>query len=78
MNHRVINKSCPGHEKFKTIQIDYHINGGRKEDGTHFSGAYRTAYLPNSKEGKDILRMLEVAFERKLTFTVGTSVTTGV
>ena len=63
---------CCGYENEGTIIIDYHFPNGKK-----YSGTSRTAYLPNNKEGKEILGLLKVSFDRKLTFTVGTSVTTG-
>ena len=63
---------CYGYEKEGTIIIEYHFPNGKK-----YSGTSRTAYLPNNKEGKEILGLLKVSFDRKLTFTVGTSVTTG-
>ncbi len=37
-------------------------------DGKWFEGASRNGYLPNNEEGKNVLKMLVVAFERKLTF----------
>lgn len=46
-------------------------------NGTGYTGTNRTAYLPNNREGREVLAMLKVAFDRKLTFTVGTSITTG-
>ena len=49
-----------------------HPNPGKKYDSTH-----RTAYLPDNKEGKQVLALLKTAFDARLTFTVGTSVTTG-
>jgi len=33
--------------------------------------------LPDTPEGRQVFRLLKVAFERKLIFTVGRSVTTG-
>jgi deltex-like protein len=63
---------CDGYENEKTIIIDYNFPSGKG-----YSGTYRTAYLPNNKEGKEILGLLKVCFDRKLTFVVGTSVTTG-
>ena len=54
-------------------QKSYHDNPGV----TH--GSKRaTAYLPNNQEGQDLLKRLKYAFSRGLTFTVGTSATTGV
>ena len=55
-----------------TIVIQYNI-----PSGPGFSGTSRTSYLPNTKEGREVLALLKVAFDRRLTFTVGTSVTTG-
>jgi len=33
--------------------------------------------LPDNKQGREVLSLLKLAFERKLIFTVGKSVTTG-
>ena len=63
---------CEGYEDIGTIIIDYHFPSGK-----NYSGTSRTAYLPNNKEGKEVLGLLKVCFDRKLTFVVGTSVTTG-
>jgi len=68
---------CAGYERYGTHQIDYHFSSGKKKDGTHYSGTSRTAFLPDCPEGKEVLALLRKAFDRKLTFTVGTSVTTG-
>jgi deltex-like protein len=35
------------------------------------------AFLPNNPEGRELLALLRTAFNRKLVFTVGRSVTTG-
>jgi deltex-like protein len=35
------------------------------------------AYLPDTPEGREVLHLLEKCFERRLTFTVGRSITTG-
>uniref|UniRef100_A0A4W2FGM5 E3 ubiquitin-protein ligase n=1 Tax=Bos indicus x Bos taurus TaxID=30522 RepID=A0A4W2FGM5_BOBOX len=46
--------------------------------GERFSGIRRTAYLPDNKEGNEVLRLLRRAFDQKLIFTVGESRTLGV
>ena len=46
-------------------------------DGTQYSGTSRTAYLPGNPQGIECLGLLIVAFQRKLSFLVGTSLTTG-
>jgi deltex-like protein len=45
--------------------------------GTPYKGITRVCYLPNNDEGRKILAMLEIAFKRKLVFTIGNSRTTG-
>jgi hypothetical protein len=67
---------CAGFPKDQTIVISYSFNDGYI-DGHRYTGTYRTAYLPYNEEGIITLGMLKVAFDRKLTFVVGTSVTTG-
>lgn len=54
------------------IQKAYHPNPGRPYKGTQ-----RTAYLPNNREGKEVLGLLRRAFDARLVFTVGDSRTTG-
>ena len=67
-----INQRCAGYN-CDTILIQYNFPNGNGYTGTH-----RNAYLPNNKEGREVLALLKVAFDRKLTFTVGTSITTGI
>ena len=45
--------------------------------GKPYKGITRTAYLPNTRQGREILNLLEVAFDRRLVFTIGSSRTTG-
>ena len=42
-----------------------------------YTGISRTAFLPDNAEGRQILKLLDIAFKRKLTFTIGQSRTTG-
>lgn len=69
----------PGQEcKDGAYVIDYKFQGGYVP-GTkdYYRGDARTAYLPYNAKGKEALSMLIEAFKRKLTFLVGTSLTTG-
>ena len=68
-------KKCSGYKE-NTIVICYNIPSGI-QNNKPFSGTSRTCYLPNNKEGREVLALLKIAFDRKLTFVVGTSVTTG-
>ncbi|XP_030276932.1 uncharacterized protein LOC115583862 isoform X2 [Sparus aurata] len=75
--------SLPGFEDCGTIVIDYYIPSGKQTErhpnpGQRYHGTSRTAYLPDNKEGKEVLRLLRRAFNQKLIFTVGTSTTTGI
>uniref|UniRef100_A0A8C6E6C7 E3 ubiquitin-protein ligase n=1 Tax=Moschus moschiferus TaxID=68415 RepID=A0A8C6E6C7_MOSMO len=55
------------------LQMKKHPNPGKR-----FSGIQRTAYLPDNKEGNEVLDLLCRAFDQKLIFTVGESRTSGV
>jgi len=70
------NVKCSGFD-VSSICIDYTFPGGKKDDGTAFTGTHRRAFLPNNNDGLKILGFFKVGFDRKLIFTVGTSVTTG-
>ncbi|CAK6955689.1 uncharacterized protein LOC128355481 [Scomber scombrus] len=74
--------SLPGFQTCGTIVIDYDIQSGKQtarhpNPGEWYSGIRREAYLPDNKEGKEVLRLLKRAFDQKLIFTIGTSRTTG-
>ncbi|XP_057217699.1 E3 ubiquitin-protein ligase DTX3L [Triplophysa rosa] len=82
MNVSRDNSSLPGYERYGTIIINYHIPNGIQQDehpnpGRSYQGAARTAYLPDSSEGRKVLKLLERAFDQRLTFTIGHSSTTG-
>lgn len=83
MSTFVVRSSLPGYESCGTIEITYDIEGGiqtkeHPNPGERFSGIRRTAYLPDNKEGNEVLRLLRRAFDQKLIFTVGESRTLGV
>ncbi|XP_044293869.1 E3 ubiquitin-protein ligase DTX3L [Varanus komodoensis] len=74
--------SLPGYEGYGTIEIHYHILDGfqaanHPNPGRRFYGTHRNAYLPDNKEGNEIMRLLRRAFDQKLIFTVGQSRTSG-
>lgn len=74
--------SLPGYENYETIIIHYYIPSGiQKEEhpspGQNYQGASRTAYLPDTKEGRTVLELLRQAFDQRLIFTVGQSSTSG-
>ena len=59
------------------IVIQYSFQSGYLPDGTRYSGTSRTSFLPGTPEGIECLGLLILSFQRKLTFLVGTSITTG-
>ena len=74
--------SLAGHPHVGTIVITYNIpsgvqGAGHPHPGVPFSGTHRIAYLPDNAEGKQVLSLLKVCFERRHTFSVGRSLTTG-
>jgi hypothetical protein len=68
--------SLKGFEKCNTIEIIYSFPNGTM-NGHKYDGTERVAFLPDNKEGREVLELLKICFERRLTFKVGTSVTTG-
>lgn len=85
MKITILPQPLPGYRGVGTIQITYCINDGiQGPEHPHPGRPYRaigfprTAYLPNNQKGKKVLGLLQEAFDRKLIFTIGTSVTTGI
>lgn len=64
---------CSGYENYDTIVIEYNIPTTSERAGTR-----RRAFLPTTDEGFEVLGLLKVCFDRKLIFTIGRSVTTGI
>lgn len=68
----------------KYVQIEYNFPSGIQDSrhpnpGKPYSGTFRMAYvsLEHMEEGEEILKLLKIAFEQRLIFTIGTSLTTG-
>ncbi|XP_019620777.1 PREDICTED: E3 ubiquitin-protein ligase DTX3L-like [Branchiostoma belcheri] len=75
-------QSLPGHPDCGRIQIHYSVPSGTQEEchpnpGKPYRGTERDAFLPDNTGGREVLRLLKKAFDNRLVFTVGTSVTTG-
>ncbi|KAM6421404.1 E3 ubiquitin-protein ligase DTX3L [Rhynochetos jubatus] len=82
MTTRTIPLTLPGHPGTSTIEITYSMHSGiqtssHPNPGQPYYATTRVAYLPDSKEGREILQLLNKAFKQKLIFTVGQSRTTG-
>nr|XP_009942546.1 PREDICTED: E3 ubiquitin-protein ligase DTX3L [Opisthocomus hoazin] len=83
MSTRVMSTSLPGYAGCGTIEITYSMYSGiqtsnHPNPGKPYSATTRLAYLPDNKEGREVLQLLRRAFNQKLIFTVGHSRTTGV
>ena len=84
---------CDGYPGKGTIVINYNVDffsnlyfqlflfyikmKGGSNSQCSFSPTYRDAYIPNTEEGQEVLKLLKTCFKRRLIFTIGTSVTTG-
>ncbi|EMP27675.1 Protein deltex-4 [Chelonia mydas] len=84
MEYHLIPHSLPGHPDCKTIRIIYNIAPGvqgpeHPNPGKGFTarGFPRHCYLPDSEKGRKVLKLLLVAWDRRLIFAIGTSSTTG-
>ncbi|NXO07480.1 DTX3L ligase, partial [Oriolus oriolus] len=82
MSTTTIRSSLPGYPNCGTIKIEYFMEGGTQTSshpnpGQYYRPTHRIAFLPDNKEGREILQLLRRAFDQKLIFTVGQSRTTG-
>lgn len=72
---------CEGHG-MGTIQITYNFQSGiqsyiHPSPGTSYHAISRTAFLPQTSEGRVLLARLQDAFRHGLIFRIGTSLTNG-
>ncbi|XP_069107171.1 uncharacterized protein [Argopecten irradians] len=82
MSYFKTRESVAGYESCGTIVIEYDIPDGIQTErhpnpGVRYKGLHRSAFLPDNPDGNRILALLMKAFDKKLIFTVGTSITTG-
>ncbi|KAK3083968.1 hypothetical protein FSP39_006082 [Pinctada imbricata] len=84
MEYHRLPQPLTSYEGCQTIQILYHISPGvqgpeHPHPGKRYScrGFPRVCYLPDNERGRKVLKLLTVAWKRRLTFTIGMSTTTG-
>jgi len=84
MAHRIVSTPLPGHSGCGTIEITFMFSPGIQGHEHPHPGQYyhpvgfpRTAFLPDNQEGLKALHGLYLAWEQRLLFTVGRSITTG-
>ncbi|XP_060080184.1 uncharacterized protein LOC132559570 [Ylistrum balloti] len=75
-------KSLPGYSGCGVINIIYSFPSGiqgpdHPTPGKHYQGITRCAYLPDNEKGRLVAKLLKIAFDRKLVFTIGRSRTSG-
>ncbi|KAJ4925739.1 hypothetical protein JOQ06_018459 [Pogonophryne albipinna] len=74
----ILNRDLPGHPMDKTLQINYIFPGGIQTDkhphpGQPYPGLRLCAYLPDSRDGRRVLKLLDQAFNTELLFSVVTN-----
>jgi len=84
MTHRLLRSPLPGHSDCGTIELHFMFSPGvqgaeHPHPGHYYTpvGFPRTAFLPDSTDGVKALHGLYLAWEQRLLFTVGRSITTG-
>ena len=77
MSYKVIPKGLPGFENYHSIQITYNFQNGTQSpkhpspgDPYFAIGFPKTAFLPDTEQGRSILEMLEKSFNLGHTFVV--------
>ncbi|XP_050406444.1 uncharacterized protein LOC126821890 [Patella vulgata] len=80
MEHHILHAHLEGFSHCDTIEIIYSFNDGiqsanHPRPGYPFKGKTETAYLPDNMEGREILKLLKLAFDKRLIFTVSPDVT---
>lgn len=71
------NRFCDGYKGHGIWEIRYDFPDGKLPNGTKYRGTRRHAFIPDVPEGREALALLVKSFERRMSFIVGTSVTTG-
>ncbi|XP_031156017.1 E3 ubiquitin-protein ligase DTX3L1 [Sander lucioperca] len=74
----ILHRDLPGFPDDNTIQINYIFPDGIQTEkqphpGHPYAGLRLCAYLPDNREGRRVLKLLEKAFNQQLLFTVATN-----
>ncbi|XP_037031590.1 uncharacterized protein LOC119071063 [Bradysia coprophila] len=70
MTTSIVATPCQGYEEYHSIRVQYTIECPSYQ-------LNRTAFLPDNDEGNELLRLLRIAWDRRICFTIGTSATNG-
>ncbi|XP_076027573.1 E3 ubiquitin-protein ligase DTX3L1 isoform X2 [Genypterus blacodes] len=74
----ILNRDLPGFPDDNTVQINFLFPDGIQTEkhphpGQPYAGLRLWAYLPDNREGRKVLRLLNKAFGRHLMFTIATN-----
>ncbi|KAM4606146.1 E3 ubiquitin-protein ligase DTX3L1 [Polymixia lowei] len=74
----ILHRDLPGYPEDNTLQINYVFTDGIQTEkhphpGQPFAGLRLWAYLPDNREGRKVLRLLDKAFNQQLLFTIATN-----
>jgi hypothetical protein len=76
MTHERITASLAGYEGAGTLVVRFAIPSGFQDldapiPGEPYEGINMTSYLPDTSEGREVLRLLELGWKRRLLFKIG-------
>ncbi|XP_026148292.1 E3 ubiquitin-protein ligase DTX3L1 [Mastacembelus armatus] len=74
----VLHSDLPGYPNDNTLQLTYIFPNGIQTEhhphpGQSYSGLRLSTYLPDTREGRKVLKLLERAFNERVLFTVVTN-----
>ncbi|KAM9839562.1 E3 ubiquitin-protein ligase DTX3L1 [Aulostomus maculatus] len=74
----VLHRDLPGFPNSNTLQINYIFADGTQtgkhpHPGKPYTGLRLSTFLPDNREGRKVLRLLDKAFHQQLLFTVANS-----
>ncbi|KAM9337457.1 E3 ubiquitin-protein ligase DTX3L1 isoform 1-T2 [Symphorus nematophorus] len=74
----ILHRDLPGFPDHDTLQLTYIFPDGIQTEkhphpGQPYAGLRLWAYLPDNREGKKVLTLLQKAFDQQLLFTVATN-----
>jgi deltex len=80
IRHAIIPRSLPGHDG-GTIIVRFYLGAGRQDihdplPGSSFKAMHYHTYLPDNSEGQEMLKRLQLAWNRRLLFRIGYNPTT--
>lgn len=78
MTWAVLHKGLPGFPDDSTLELNFSFPDGKQTEkhphpGQHYAGRHLNAYLPDNREGRKVLSLLEKAFNQRLLFRIATN-----